>query len=78
MLHFLDELRDTLLAHYGDDIAEHYRQQREESHQTDFDFEDDIIPFSARYASITTKNYKGRKPFFSFQENKKSYPQKLR
>ena len=45
MLLFLDELRDTLLVHYGNDITDYHRQQREESDDINLDFEDDFIPF---------------------------------
>lgn len=43
ILFFLDERRDTLLANYGNEIAEYYRQITH--HDIDFDFEDDTIPF---------------------------------
>ncbi len=45
ILLFLDELREVLLAHYGDDIADYHRQQLQEENVRDSDFEDDIIPF---------------------------------
>ena len=44
ILLFLDEIRDTLIANYGDDIAEYY-QQLDGNDSIDFGFEDDIIPF---------------------------------
>ncbi len=45
ILLFLDELREVLLDHYGDDIADHYRQQLQEENDPDSAFEDDMIPF---------------------------------
>jgi len=45
ILLFLDELREILLANYGDDIAEHHRQRQQADGDIDFDFEDHTIPF---------------------------------
>ena len=45
ILLFLDELRETLLAHYGDDIANYHRECQQENKAVDFDVEDDIIHF---------------------------------
>ena len=43
ILLFIDELRETLLANHGADIADYYRQRQQED--TVFYFEDVIIPF---------------------------------
>ena len=43
VLLFLDELRDAILADYGNEIAANFRQQQQEAYLTEF--EDDIIPF---------------------------------
>ena len=45
ILLFLDELRETLLVHYSNDIADYHRQQREENNDANIVFEDDSIPF---------------------------------
>lgn len=45
ILLFLDELRDVILANYGDGIADYYRQRQKQQVQILFDFEGDAIPF---------------------------------
>ena len=67
ILHFIDEIRDVLLANYSDGIAGHYRQKQG---QIGFDFKDDAIPFWMLAArALQQKNQKGESPFFSSVKN---------